>query len=307
MKGNRSRKPKTPWEPWEENILRTKYKTLTSKEIHAQYLPSRTIFAIREKARTLNLVTRMPNAETIPWTDADIGILKKYYGTMTAKQLQEKYFSNRTVVSITARAQKLGIKKTPGQSTKNGVKHTNRAVWKKEDVDILTENAPDMPIENLMELLPGKTEKQIRSKLNMLRLTDKTPQYFSEKDIKTIMENAESCTINQLAALLSKPYRASSIRAKVEKLGLKPLHERPDCGVWTKNEMRILNAHMDETSTELTKRLPGRTAKAIKHRKRMLRKQLQQTQEKDAKACTKNCLQHTKDTPRQQKHPPYSS
>ena len=263
------------WEPWEENILKTKYKTETTRQIRTRYLPDRTEAAIRHKLDELDLAIPTNIRKGTPWTDTEIETLKAYYGKMTAKRLHDEHLRNRTVCGIRTQAGKLGLiayKRNNNRKAKPCA-HTS---WSSEETDILINNARTTTTDKLADMLPGKTKRQIRNKICVLGLSKTERACFSEEEIRILKENASNCTIRQLLQLLPTRHDHRVVRTKLKELGLQALPGKAKDTPWTEAELNILRANMDIKPSALTKLLPRRSARIISDMKWQLRKKQRQ-------------------------------
>lgn len=90
------------WRRTELGILKKYRSSLTAEELQ-EYLPNRSLNAIRTKGERIGIRNRYY------WTKDEIKALKAYYPTRDKQKLEES-LSTRTWVSITQKARKLGIK-----------------------------------------------------------------------------------------------------------------------------------------------------------------------------------------------------
>ena len=95
----------------------------------------------------------------IKWSEEEINILRKYYKTMTNKQIQENFLSDRTMSSIGGKIRNLGLKKPKS------------LLWSKKEVDILKNKYSSNTIEELSDIFPNKLKTQINKKAKRLKLT----------------------------------------------------------------------------------------------------------------------------------------
>ena len=98
-----------PWADREIAVLRQHWGRLTASEIHRQFLPNRTIFAIRLYASMHGISIRRYTYPKADWTAKEDRLLRKHYLSLTARQMQERYLTRRTVDAVRQRIQTLGL------------------------------------------------------------------------------------------------------------------------------------------------------------------------------------------------------
>ena len=255
-----------PWTPNEEHILRTKYATHTAQEIHDKYLPNRTPDGIRGHAIVMGLSQSRPHADSHPWTDRELELLKTYYPGMKVADFQKAHMPHRTTGSITSKARDLGCVHKRAKSQAAGTKGKRRtaAIWSDGETEILRTHYAAATMDELRAKLPGKTAKQIQSKAYAENLT--RPYGWTDKEIGILKDNAAGMTAKELCELLPNQ-NVGTIYPMAKRLGLelKRSHAESEHGrkKWTPAELEILEKHGDEPIEELRKRLPDRSVGAI--------------------------------------------
>lgn len=90
------------------------------------------------------------------WTDPELHVLKERYGTMSRKELQEKYLPDRTLQTIAQKAMELGL--TRGY-----------VPWSDKENECLMQGWAELPRDRLLGLLPGRTWTQCRNQVKKLK------------------------------------------------------------------------------------------------------------------------------------------
>lgn len=129
-------------------------------------MPGRTPDAIARRASVLGIAS----AKNPYWTGEEDEILRKNYGWMSIKELQEKYLSNKSENAIKHRASRLGITSKKRQE------------WTKEELEII-KSYGEIPNEELQKDLPGRTLEAIAGKARSLGLgSTRSPAWTKEED-----------------------------------------------------------------------------------------------------------------------------
>ena len=155
----------------------------------------------------------------IPWSEKENDILKENYNYYTYKDLQKKFFPNRTVESISSQCRKLGLKKDI---------RTSRG-WTQQCIDIMKEKYPFYSNKLMHELyLPQFTAKQIAefgSKCLNLKKNKNYIKNWTSKDINTLKEKYSTSTIDELNQLIPNKSK-NQIRTMANRLGLRKTPEQ---------------------------------------------------------------------------------
>lgn len=124
--------------------------------------------------------------KAIPWSNEEVELLTEKYPTATKIELKDM-FPNRSIKSITGKAEKLGLKKT-GDLAVNS--------WTDNEENIIKDYYSDTSKEGMMKLLPSRTWQQIQSKASKLNVR-KYSEYkeerrsWTEEEIKELVESRD--------------------------------------------------------------------------------------------------------------------
>jgi 5-methylcytosine-specific restriction endonuclease McrA len=199
-----SKKVFQKWTEEEIVILQERYNN--SYDDLQKLFPHRTLKSIKHKITNMNLPRKL---EYERYSKEEDEIIKSN-SHLTVSEIQE-LLPNRKVDSILQRYRYLGLewKKT-------------WEFWTEEEISLLeiTDH-----IEELLTLLPGRTEESIRIKAN--RLGKQFNEYWTDEELKILINNYGKLQVNEFVHLL--PNRnESSIYTKANSLGLKGLMGRYD-------------------------------------------------------------------------------
>lgn len=98
-------------------------------------------------------------------------------------------------------------------------KSTGAPRWSQEEIEILKENN-DLPIEELLKLLPKRTVSAIYSRRNILGLATRSNAPLTDNDIQFIKDNYNDLTIGEMSEVLG--YNRSTISRYMSNLKLVP-------------------------------------------------------------------------------------
>ena len=159
-----------PWSKDEDNLLRKYYPTMTPTEIHKNYMPERTIAAIRKRAADLHIQKAKPRPvnshnnkakkkQPFAWSKQNVQILQDHYLSMTAEEIQITFLPDIPINTIRSKIQDIGL-------------NNRQTTWSPEELTILAK-AEEYTLPELKQKLPHKTEGQIKYKLQKLGLKRK--------------------------------------------------------------------------------------------------------------------------------------
>ena len=138
----------------ELNILKQFSNNLTPQQIQEQFIPNRSARSIETKIRDLQKpknkkpMNQSNQGPRLPWSKAEMDILRKYYNTMSVPAIQSAYLPNRSTHAIENMARVI----LPKKSTQ----------WTHSERAILKRYYPKMPTRELIEkYLPNKTINQV--------------------------------------------------------------------------------------------------------------------------------------------------
>lgn len=155
------------WSKEELKLLKEKYPK-SSKDELVQLFPKRTFESIQLKANRMK-VRKEYSVDGNEWREDEVSILKEHFALSTNNELT-KYLPGRSIRSIQAKAERLGLRK------KN---RKNREDWSYEDNKLFIKYYPIMTTKDLIRThFPNKTKKQIDDKAYRLNLykTDETKE-----------------------------------------------------------------------------------------------------------------------------------
>jgi hypothetical protein len=135
------------WKEKEFNIIKKHYKKCSDQEISERFFKNkrsrRQVQAMRHKLRLLK--TMQPHQI---WTSKEIEILKNNYKKYNQRELQEKFFPDKTIEQVRSAKMSRNLHRDP--------------VWTVEEVELLLTYGSTMSRKNLQRLhLPNKTVDQI--------------------------------------------------------------------------------------------------------------------------------------------------
>jgi hypothetical protein len=234
------------WSEEEDAILRQHY--LIEGADCDKYLPNRTRSTVRQRARFLGLYF------IADWSEEEDAIMRQYYQSEGADCY--KRLPNRTRVAAQHRAGFLGLTASPPSA------------WSEEELEILKQN-PDLKIEALQTLLPGRTTYAIKTKRKRLRdsgeLTASKPIAFWSEEEDAILRQHYPIEGANCDKYLPNRTRGS-IRKRARDLKLY-LIAKPD---WSEEEDAVLQQYYQSEGTDCYKRLPNRSRQAARHRARSI-------------------------------------
>lgn len=159
-----------PWTKAELELM-ARHRDMPVHELRDTYFPDRSVCAVankRAKARRAsggNGPGKNPvdvAAARKPWTRDEMRLLERLYDTMPAKELQKRYFPDRTARAITQKAYLMATL------------DTRAPAWTDDELRILKENVGKIPVARMAgTLLPNRSRTAIETKLTLLGLRPK--------------------------------------------------------------------------------------------------------------------------------------
>jgi hypothetical protein len=236
------------WTARESAIVKKHYFKLSNHQIRQRYLPHRSIMAIQKHAAELGI-----NIQRAPaWTPAEDGILRQHFSTLSAHELQ-RYLPHRTRVAVKLRVIKLGLRR-----------NHRTAPWTAAELALIRrEYLKPGALQKLTAQL-GCSHWTIRDRLSDMGLSLPYRGQWTDEEIALLKRLYPSQGHNapipgRTPANIKEAARRFGIRRN-KKLGDGTSGPR-----WSAREYALLREHADLTATELTRRLPGRSCKAIIH------------------------------------------
>ena len=159
------------------------YNKLTYRQIHEQLLPNRSIESIRSYA-VKKLKLKKDISACRGWTQENIEILRLYYPSMPTTFIQQKYLPQFSEKKIMEYASIIGLSKD-SHYVKN---------WSEQEISLLKNNYSHSTMEELLLLLPQKSNNKIRHMARALGLKKDSDTY------RTIMNQN-----NEKSLICSKP------------------------------------------------------------------------------------------------------
>lgn len=195
------------WKPEEDECLVKLYPTY-EWGVLLKAFPGRTKQELCSRASALGLTRE--KTEFSLFTEKEDNILKEYYITYGPKYIKENFMPYRTESSIKARANRLGLSMVK--------------FWTQEEKDIIMKYYSIIPLDQVMEKLPGRSRDSIINQARLMRIKSfVTLQKFSEEESNYIKENYLTMTDEEIGNILSRSTR--SVRDKRLSLGLiRPTH-----------------------------------------------------------------------------------
>jgi len=256
---------KNYWTKKETKILKQYYPTDISTENLLKLLPGRSHEAIVGFACKLGL--KRPEA----WSADDINRLKQHYPTDISNEELLKLFPGKTYSALLHKASRLGLKRG---KRKPAPKEFKSRCWTEDELDLVKKFYYSMSKQELLELLPCRTEsglKQLIRKLKFERKPIEGNPYkrcppWTERELKTLIKYYDKKPNEELQQLI--PGRSlSAINIRAYLLGIKRDRftwaskgwYRP----WKEDELEILKVNLYKTATEIKELLPYKTTGGI--------------------------------------------
>ena len=174
-------------------------------------------------------------------------LILDYQSGMTPKQMSDKY--NINAGTIISKLQSIGVYKNKNHK------------FTRDDLQYLQEHYPKEDINVIMKRFPNVSKQSIRTfcSKHSIKSYYRMKNAWSEEDLKIILDNYNSKTLNELYELINGRHTIDAIRSKACKcLGLSK--DR----TWTDEEISIMKHYYTiESVDELLNRLPKRTRGAI--------------------------------------------
>lgn len=130
--------------------------------------------------------------KAIRWSDEDISILKNNYGKMTYKEMSDLLSTHRTIKEIRRKAISIGI--------------TSSKEWSEEETEILIDNYSAKSMDEVIALLPNRSQSAILGKAKMLGLKSYfyLNRVYTEEEEMYLKENYLNKNNEELAEELNR-------------------------------------------------------------------------------------------------------
>ena len=226
----------SPWSIRETEYLEKNYGKRPTHEI-AGYL-GRSLPAVRAMALKLGIGRK----GVMPWSPAEVAVVKKYYTHGEGIALVRTLLPHRDKESIRKQAAKAGVTDVRG--------------WHSDAVAFLTAHYGDMPVEDIAVTL-NKSVSAVRNRATVLKLgKTRLRKWTEEENAILTAQYGNSNNLDEIHALL--PHRSrQAISKQATKLGLNRKQ------AWTSEERRILHQYYPLLGRKVVGMLPGRTVTAI--------------------------------------------
>lgn len=152
------------------------------------------------------------------YTEEDVVFLKKYYPVGNWVKIKER-FPQLTDTAIYRKVQKLGIKSKNLHRDTFDISKTRKS-WTENEIKTIFENYENIPIQELLLLLPNRTINSIKSfakRHNLISYNYKNNNVWNDDEINYIKNNWELFPDKIIADNLNRTFRA--VKAKREELG----------------------------------------------------------------------------------------
>lgn len=137
---------KIKWKPYEIDVIKNNYKSLSDQQIQQQFLRHRSLSALTSKRRELGFHKEMQKHQI--WNSKEVETLLEVWKDYDQRQISEQFIPTKTPIQINQKKMDMGLKKPP--------------VWTPEEIDLLFEYGPKMKRGDLKRVhLPNKTVDQI--------------------------------------------------------------------------------------------------------------------------------------------------
>lgn len=156
-----------PWTKAELELMAL-HRNMPVHELRDTYFPDRTVGAVANKRAAARSASGQdgtdktagrPAATRKPWTREETELLERLYDTMPAKELQARYFPDRTARAITQKAYLMATL------------DTRAPTWTDEELRVLKDNIGKVPVSHMAgTLLPNRSRTAIETKLTLLGL-----------------------------------------------------------------------------------------------------------------------------------------
>lgn len=152
------------------------------------------------------------------YTNEDIEFLKEHYPNGEWDIIFGR-FPNLTKTCIYKKCTKLGIKSN-NKHRENFNNCSYRKRWSEKEINILKENYPKIPLDDVCKLLPGRSKSTISNKARYLGMKSysRNIQIWKDDEIQYVIDNWEITPDKIMATYLDRSFR--SVKHKREKLGL---------------------------------------------------------------------------------------
>lgn len=244
------------WTPQEISLLTQHYPVLEASEVRRRFLPHRSSNDIYTKAQQLGLhkaATADP-VESPPWTEEELGLLRRYYDVLPGADLHRQYLPRRSVETIQRKARRLGF---------DVPRHVASQPWTERELAVLQRHYAALGATRLHHAhLPHRTVKAIVHKADKLGLSYRkkqasaTSRRWTDEELSRFRQHYGTMPVPELQRRYFPERSAAALRRLATGLGL----SRADyLQPWSEEEIALLRYHYTEGG-------PPAAAKALPHR-----------------------------------------
>lgn len=222
------------WEESEIEVLKENYNSKTVKEI-MELLPRFNEQQIRNKIFAIGL------KKNNNWTPDLEKYLVDNYNKMSIQEMKKNKLSQFTESAIYRKIYSLGLK------------ISNKTKWEKEDEEIMRKFFPIRLNKEMVELLPGFTEEQIKNKgKNMgLKKTElirykarsqiNSEDRWTDEELKILIEHYSNTSIKDLIKDYLPNRTSEAIKKRASMLGIQ--NKLFSKFIWTAEDLVIINSN----------------------------------------------------------------
>ncbi|MGR2738373.1 hypothetical protein ACUY1T_07970 [Billgrantia sp. Q4P2] len=246
----------TPWTQREIALLLQHYPVLEASEVRRQFLPHRSSNDIYTKAQQLGLhkaATADP-VESPPWTEEELGLLRRHYDVLPGADLHRQYLPRRSVEIIQRKARRLGF---------DVPRHVASQPWTERELSVLQRHYAALGAAQVHHAhLPHRTVKAIQHKARQLNLvyraagTSSVSRRWTDEELARFRQHYGTLPVPELQRRYFPERSAAALRRLATGLGLSRAdYSQP----WSDEEIALLRHHYAQGG-------PPAAAKALPHR-----------------------------------------
>lgn len=216
------------WTEKEENLIIANYRGFERNKISEVKLAEnleRPVKDIRKKAYELGLAT--PPQRKKDFTEEEIDFLKTNFQEMSLSELAKNL--NSTIAIVRSFSERIGLKKTEVQRE-----------WTAQEVMFLKNNS-SLTYAELMDCLPGKSKKNIITKLKDLGWEKQGHDVWAEVQIEFVVANYPKLNVEEISKVVRKTRKA--VVKKLTEFGIQAID---DSDLWKPAEVTFLKENYDK-------------------------------------------------------------
>ena len=200
LKVNKVYQPKF-WTVEKEQLLREVYPT-GDWDLIMHAFPGKSKSTLHSQAHKMGI-----KMEDYYWSLDDENILRKFYGTISLKTIQNKLSKKYSLKAISTKAIKMGLAKS--------------REWTQHEVNIMLENYSKVDVTAMAQLLPDRTVDAIKLKAEKLGLKSlfAIEQEYTEEQKQFILDNWMNMSDEEIAKIIGKTKHG--VRDQRYKMGLR--------------------------------------------------------------------------------------